>query len=222
MPLRMTASADTRYSFTAQFIHGAAIFTRHVHELAKLQPFPEARQSEHRAYVVAAVTHAVFAIEAESAEILLYGPGHHLGSDHRDHQAIGLLTESYKKLEKASGAKRCDLILKLLSRPSFDSETEPYISAALLVSLRNALVHYKSRWGAEMKDSQSALTKIENLGFPRPPFATQDMNFFPHRCLSASLASWSVITSKTFLFEFYKKLGVSCPLINNSYDFSVP
>ncbi|RXG84215.1 hypothetical protein EAS61_39580 [Bradyrhizobium zhanjiangense] len=41
---------------------------------------------------------------------------------------------------------------------------------------------------------------------------SQHANFFPHRFLSASLASWSVTTSVKFIDAFYHRLSIASPL----------
>src|SRR5258706_10562543 len=81
MMMAIRATADTRYSFTAQFLRGGAIFARRAHEIETSANVSEELRSEHVACVVGAVTQAAAALEAEIYEILTHGPGHHLGSN---------------------------------------------------------------------------------------------------------------------------------------------
>ena len=69
--------ADVRYSFTNQFLRGAALFARRAREIEEGGPstVAESLQTEHRACVVAAVMQAVAALEAEIWEITSHGPG---------------------------------------------------------------------------------------------------------------------------------------------------
>jgi hypothetical protein len=75
------ATPQTRYSFTAQFLRGSAIFARRAHEIEKLKDASEELQADHLALVVGAITQAAAALEAEISEVLIHGPGHHLGSN---------------------------------------------------------------------------------------------------------------------------------------------
>src|SRR5208337_5583716 len=77
------ATARTRYSFTAQFLRGSAIFARRAHEIETRTDAStsEELQADHLACVVGAITQAAAALEAEFSEVLTHGPGHHLGSN---------------------------------------------------------------------------------------------------------------------------------------------
>ncbi len=85
------ATADTRYSFTAQFLRGGAIFARRAHEIEASASVSEELRSEHVACVVGAITQAAAALEAEIYEVLIHGPGHHLGSNGINTTARGFL-----------------------------------------------------------------------------------------------------------------------------------
>ena len=78
--MSISATPDSRYSFTAQFLRGAARFAQRAREIEDTagQTADESTKSEHRAYVVAAIMQSVAALESEVSEILLHGPGHHL------------------------------------------------------------------------------------------------------------------------------------------------
>lgn len=73
--------------------------------------------------------------------------------------------------------------------------------------LRNEIIHYKSRWGAEMEKSK-LMTALQSLGHKPAPFTDPSMNFFPHRCLSADCAAWALSSVVAFLDAFYVALGV--------------
>jgi hypothetical protein len=190
------ATASTRYSFTAQFLRGGAIFARRVHELEADadESVSEELRSEHRAYVVGAVTQAAAALEAEISEVLIHGPGHHLGSTGVDASARDFLLPLADTIDGEPTLRRYDLVLHCLRKPSFDRGAYPYQVADLLTRLRNELIHCKSKWGEQM-DGAKVFSRLEQLGFDKPAFMSAHTNFFTHRCLSASLASWSVTTA---------------------------
>jgi hypothetical protein len=81
MRVHMQATSVTRYSFTAQFLRGGAIFAHRAHaiEATADESLSEELQGEHRAFVVGAIVQSVAALESEISEVVMHGPGHHLG-----------------------------------------------------------------------------------------------------------------------------------------------
>jgi len=215
------ATADTRYSFTAQFLRGAAIFTRRAHEIDLSEHVSEELQSEHRACVVGAITQAAAALEAEIYEVLVHGPGHHLGSNGTDVTAREFLLPLANTIDGEPTLRRYELVLHLLHKPAFDRGAQPHQRANLLIGLRNELIHYKSKWGEQM-DCASIFKRLQDLKFDKPTFMSTHTNFFPHQCLSASLASWSVTTGVDFINAFYKNLSVASPLTAQAMHLTVP
>lgn len=216
------ASTTTRYSFTAQFLRGAAIFARRAHEIEGANVvFTDELQAEYVACVVGAVTQASAALEAEIAEVTIHGPGHHLGSNGLDAAGRDFLAPLVEVIDGEPALRRYELVLHLLGKPALSRGTQPYQNADLLVRLRNELVHFKSRWTEEM-GGQRLFASLEQLKLAWPKSSSLDMNFFPHRCLSASLASWSVITSVAFINAFYANLGFGSPLTAHSERLRVP
>jgi hypothetical protein len=148
------------------------------------------------------------ALETEAHEICVHGPGSHLGSNGTDAAAREFLLPISEFIDNQSALLRFDLILHLLRKPAFNKGVNPYQSAALVIRLRNELVHYKSRWGAEMESSKLQVA-LQGLGHKAPPFTDSSMNFFPHRCLSADCAAWALASAVSFLESVYIALGVS-------------
>jgi hypothetical protein len=214
---------EVRYSFTAQFIRGGAIFANHAHNIEgnSLTKSDEASEAEHRSYVVSTVIQCAAALESEVAEILLHGPGHHLGSNGLDVSARDFLQPLAELIDQEPTLHRYELILHLLRRPALNRGGSPFQSADLLIKLRNELVHYKSKWQEEM-ERQKLFARLKQLRFQKPPFITEDTSFFPHKCLSASLASWSVNTAVAFITEFYVRLGIENPIKDYAERIEVP
>lgn len=222
MRLSGTAIADTRYTFTGQFIEAAAIFARKARAIE--DGFSgELREDDrclHLAYVSAAVMQCAAAFEAESHEICAHGPGSHLGSNGTDETARRLLEPLANVVDDQSTIARYDLILHVLGKAPLDRSKEPYQSAVLLVRLRNELIHYKSRWGQEMTKAK-LYKSLENLHHKPPPFVLENMNFFPHRCLGADCASWAVRSAVEFLDAVYETLGVPSRFVSYRHRLRV-
>jgi hypothetical protein len=217
---RDTFMADTRYSFTPQFLRGAAIFARRAHKI-DADAISEELRSEYVACVVGAVTQAAAALEAEISEVLIHGPGHHLGSNGVDASARDFLLPLAGTIDGEPTLRRYDLVLHCLRKPPFDRGAYPYQVADLLTRLRNELIHYKSKWGEQL-DGVKVFSRLEQLGFDKPAFMSPHANFFPQRCLSASLASWSVMTGVHFINAFYSNLNIASPLSAHAEYLTVP
>jgi hypothetical protein len=71
-------------------------------------------------------------------------------------------------------------------------------------------------------ERQKLFDRLLQLRLEKPPFMSVHTNFFPHQCLSASLASWCVITAGAFINDFYAKLGVASPLKAHEEHLVVP
>ena len=221
MKIKVNVLGSIRYSFTAQFIEGAALFAKKAHEIedSLVSTLTEEAKTLHRSFVVSAIIQCSASLEAEISEIVEYGPGHHLGSNGIDEYAREFLRPLFNAIDSQSPLEKYKLVLHVLKRPALDSDGQIIENADLLVRLRNELIHYKSQWEV---DQQKLFKRLKSLNFQKPGFVLSYSTFFPHECLSASLASWSVITASTFLDHFYEKLGFESRLEAYSERISVP
>jgi hypothetical protein len=205
-----TVTADSRYSFTGSFLHAAGVFARRAHEMESIEDISAEGIVEHRGCVVAAVMQSVAALEAEIYEITVHGPGHHLGSNHIDLDAKSFLGPLEELIDNRDVLSRYELVLHLLKKQPLRRDTQLWERTVLLVRLRNALVHYKSRWGRDMDAKLTA--SLKKLALRRPSFVPELEPFFPHQCLGAHCAAWAVDTSFKFLSTFYSLLGPVAPV----------
>jgi hypothetical protein len=106
-----TAEGDSRYSFTAQFLCASALFARRCAEIERANPEKpeEPIRTEHRGLVTAAIMQCAAAVEAESAELTLHGPGNHLGSNGMDKKARDFLVSLAKFIDKQEALTRYEL-----------------------------------------------------------------------------------------------------------------
>jgi hypothetical protein len=206
-------TAQTRYSFTVQFLIGARKFVTLAREieLAEEARVDANRRGSHRAFVVAAIMQSCAAIEAEVAEVIEYGPGHHLGSNGVNQQALEYLRPLADVLDDQPALERYQLVLHLLGKNPLDKGAEPLQSTRILVKLRNEIIHYKSKWGPKM-ESEKLYKSLRGLGLPKPPFVQGNVNFFPDECLSAACAEWAAKTASQLIGAFYEKLGIDSPI----------
>lgn len=209
----ITVDADVRYCFTVQFLRASAHFAQQAVaiEAAHCVDPGEQVRSEHRGLVTASIMQSVAAIETEIADVLLHGPGNHLGSDKTDQQALQFLKPLADVIDREDALSRYRCVLHLLKKPSLKEGHQPWQDAATLVKLRNEVTHYKSKWGQEMTQ-QRLFQRLQQLQHPRPPFINEGQNFFPHQCLSAACAGWAVTTAVAFIDEFYHNMGIESRL----------
>jgi hypothetical protein len=209
MTLSVKGTSDTRYSFVGQHLRASAAFVRRIRDIERLAPdqLNETIVCEHRGLVCAVIFQCAAALETEAHEACVYGPGSYLGSNGTDQEAQRFLSPIADVVDDQETVARFNFILHVLHRQALDKGSEPYQSAALVVRLRNELVHYKSRWGAEM-ESCKLYRALEAMGHLAPPFVSETTNFFPHRCLNADCAAWALRSAVALLEAFYEALGV--------------
>jgi hypothetical protein len=206
------ATLDTRYSFTAQFLCASAIFARRCAEIEAGADPDEQTLTEHRGLVTAAIMQSAAAIEAESAEVLTHGSGHHLGSNGVDTASRDFLAPLAEMIDRQQNPlQRYETILHLLHKVPLRRGEQPWQDTAILIQLRNQITHYKSQWGQQM-ESKDLFKSLRNLRVKKPPFISTSTTFFPHQCLSAECAAWSVRTAVKFINVFYEQLEVRSPL----------
>jgi hypothetical protein len=205
-----TAMLDIRTSFTGQFLRAAVM---QAHAAAEIESRPiadigEDDQVMHRGLVIGAIMQATAALECEIWEVMVYGPGHHMGSNGIDKEALDFLAPLAEMIDgkSVSVLERYRLVLHCLRKPPLNPGEQPWQDASLVVRLRNDLVHYKSRWGQEL-DRSKFLQALQSKGHPKPAFIPNGTNFFPRRCLSAACALWSAQSCFAFLDAFYVRLG---------------
>lgn len=191
-----------------QFLMAAAMQARSAAEIESREQdsVTEDDQIAHRGFVVGAIMQATAGLECEIWEVMTYGPGHHLGSNGIDFEARNFLHPIAETIDNGSVLERYGLILHLLRKKGLSKGDQPWQDAALVIRLRNELVHYKSRWGSELERS-GFLRTLQDKRHSAPPFIQAGANFFPRKCLSASCAAWCVRSCVAFMDAFYVNLG---------------
>jgi len=192
------ATLDTRYSFTAQFLCASAIFARRCAEIEAGADPDEQTLTEHRGLVTAAIMQSAAAIEAESAEVLTHGSGHHLGSNGVDTASRDFLAPLAEMIDRQQNPlQRYETILHLLHKVPLRRGEQPWQDTAILI---------------QQMESKDLFKSLRNLRVKKPPFISTSTTFFPHQCLSAECAAWSVRTAVKFINVFYEQLEVRSPL----------
>lgn len=205
-------TVDVVSPLTNCMLGGASALCREAFAIEALDPTSVTQEQKvaHMGFVIGAIVETATALEAQSWEVLAWGPGHHRGTQPEYQSEREMLSPMADVVEKQPILERYAIILHLLGRESMDTSAQPWQDAALLVRLRNGLVHYKARPGRELA-RQKLIRALMDQRLSDPPFYDPNLAFFPHRCLSASRASWAVEAGLAFLDSFSELLGGGNP-----------
>lgn len=205
-------SVDVVSPLTNYMLGGASALCREAFAIESLDPdsVTQDQKVAHMGFVIGAIVETATALEAQSWEVLTWGPGHHQGTLPEYRTERDMLAPMAEVVEKQPVLERYGVVLHLLGREAMDPSAQPWQDAALLVRLRNALVHYKAKPGRELA-RQKLIRTLMDQQLDDPPFYNPNLAFFPHRCLSASRAAWAVEAGIAFLDEFADRLGGGNP-----------
>ena len=208
-----------RYSLVAQFLCSSALFARRCVEIERTINPDELLQTEHLGLVTAAIMQCVAAVEANSAEVIMHGPGSHLGSsaDMEENRAFLAPLDEFID-NRREPLKQYKSILHLLRKPPLIEGDQPWQDMQSLVRLRNELTHHKSKWREEVEETPP-FQMLRNLSLPKPPFVFSTSNVSPEQCLNAACAAWSVRTAVASVNKFYDQLGIDSPLTPRMAQF---
>jgi len=165
-------------------------------------------ENKYRAYVTGTILFAVAALEASINELYLEALDRNKTtlSGLNDSQ-LTALTNQWVTVERLCVLEKYQEALKFSGQKEFDRGKNPFQDADSLIDLRNALVHYKPEWDDEAKVHQKIKVRLEKK-FSLNPFSNPKGLWFPHQCLGAGCAKWSVDTIESFMSEFCNILGI--------------
>ncbi len=110
-------------------------------------------------------------------------------------------TARYSILEKY------EIALGILGKKPFDKDRSPYQDVALLIKIRNSLIHFEPEW---VKDEEKQkMEKMLSSRFSDSPLVEKTSLYFPHRCLGHGCSEWAVNNSIKFSDEFCKNIGIT-------------
>ena len=169
----------------------------------------EVERSNHRAYVTGVIFSAVATLESSINEL-------YLEAKDKNKTALAGLTDAdlsalegeWESVESNPTLEKYQEALRILGRPELDRGNNPFQDADSLIYLRNALIHYKPEWDDETKihaKIRARLNKKSALNTISDPNSL----WFPHQCMGAGCAAWSVDTTRAFVVEFCKRMGLA-------------
>lgn len=206
LKLECRATGTLRYNFAVQHMMAAARFAKHCHQIEKKnagQPFGPFFD-EVLSYVSASVQSAVAALEANINETF---------ADIQDGITVvggfdcQTLQESWSEIEGLSILAKYNRYLELKERDGLDASARQFQFAKILISVRNALVHYKPEWHDEQKVHKKISRRLRGK-FTLSPFVDDNAPIFPMRCMTYSFADWTVQSTLNFTEWFASTSGI--------------
>ncbi len=164
---------------------------------------------QHRAYAIGAVLAAVAFAEAAVNELFQDIADGNLSYtaplDQRARTAMG----AYWRESRGRGSilEKYQVSLVLAGREPLAPGAEPFQSFALLIKVRNLLVHFRPET-ASAADVQDLEKQLRGR-FPENALMAEAGNpFFPDKCLGTGCANWAVAAAKAIADETFVRLGV--------------
>jgi hypothetical protein len=221
------SSTEVSHQLSFSHIKAAALFAKLSYE--REDKYDESKSSselrdEHRSYVIGSIITAVCYLEATINE--LFTDVEDISrSNEWSPDVTQRMKETWRDERKLRLIDKYEKALCIVKSESFDRGAEPYQSAASLISLRNALIHYKPEWIGTGESYNQTLNeklrqKLENKIKKLNPMTREGSLFFPHRCLGYGCAKWAVESSLNFSNEFFSKIGLPSNL-DQDYQLSL-
>ncbi|MBI4962720.1 MAG: hypothetical protein HY913_05525 [Desulfomonile tiedjei] len=205
----LTGTARVKHSFYRQHLLAARHFAGLAGQIELKASVIEAERSEHRAYVTGAVVFSVAFLEASINEFYLEAvDGDRTPLSSLTDQQIGILAELWGDvIDRYSILKKCQIALAACSALRFDEGAEPFQGTDGLVRIRNALIHYRPEWDDELLGHKKIRDRVEKRFNPNPLVPSGSL-WFPHVCLGAGCAMWSVDQAAVFMQDFCHRLNI--------------
>lgn len=216
-------SHQLSFSHIKAAAHFAKLSYKKEDEYDDSQPSSDLRD-EHRSYVIGSIITAVCYLEATINEVFT-DVEDISRSNEWNPDVTQKMKETWDKERKLGVIDKYEKALCIVKSESFDRGAEPYQSAASLISLRNALIHYKPEWIGTGESYNKTLNeklrqKLEKKIKKLNPMTREGSLFFPHRCLGYGCAKWAVESSLNFSNEFFSKIGLPSNL-DQDYQLSL-
>ncbi|WP_152991208.1 hypothetical protein [Frankia sp. R43] len=213
----LSITVATRSYFSTHYLHAARQFSdqagraeQAVTESQKSRRFDPA----HRGYVIGSITASCMFLEAMINEIFLdIVDGH----DKHEDAYVAPLADDAKRvlawmwndgnLDQLPTLQKLDAALVANGQEPFERGRQPYQDVALVVEIRNALIHYKPQTLGG--DQVHRLTKkLRGKSLPLNPLTSSGNPYFPDQVLGHGCTDWAWRSCKALADEFSACLGI--------------
>lgn len=176
--------------------------------------------AQHKAYVTGALFTAVSFLEANVNELFSDTTDEStLVNDSKlknlDSRAIRIMSSHWERGIPRSASypivEKYQIALELAEKTLFDKGQSPTQDIQLLVSLRNALIHYEPEWiinHSEMSIKEHKFESALKSRFEPSKLFGSGNAYYPNRLLGHGCAEWAVNNSIKFVEQFCDRLGI--------------
>lgn len=172
-----------------------------------------------RAYTISAVLAAVGFAEAAINEFFQDAADGHVSYIAPIGEQAWAAMVAYWRESKGYGSiiEKYQVALGLAGRVPLSPGSEPFQSFALLIKLRNLLVHFRPET-ASAEDTQAIEKQLAGRFESNPLMDGAGNPYFPDKCLGAGCAAWAGPVAKAFADEVFSRLGVEPNYQRVSWD----
>jgi hypothetical protein len=117
------------------------------------------------------------------------------------------IIELWDTVDRAPLLRKYEWIVSLTRANALPRGADPYQSAADLIALRDALVHYKPEWYHDLKQSQTLEERLRTK-FASNRLAAEGLPYLPYRACGNGSGLWGVKSAVALLAAFYAGLDV--------------
>jgi hypothetical protein len=198
------ATVRTRVNFAVPHLFSAAHFSRRVGELERVNqgavygPFFD----EILANATASIFTAVASLEAYANELFIDR------SDHFPQLSREVADRFWELYERKEILRKFELAALLLNRTLPQAGESPVQDVKTLISLRNALTHFKPEWEDERSVHDKVSTQLQARRIEPTPFHTGESGLFPRRWASHSCTKWAIRSCLEFDSRLSAQLGL--------------
>jgi len=169
-------------------------------------------RAEHRSACLSCIFSTVAYLEADINELFANAEEGHADGLAKDPIVLTRIRAAWELVQRSATLDKYDLALALCDQPVFNKGESPYQAVALLVRLRNALIHFKPEWqpGGGFTDEESELSKLSKSlmkSFPENSLAETYQPYFIQRCLGYGSSKWAITSSVAFVKEFRARIN---------------
>ncbi len=214
--MAFSARVQIRQGFATQHLWTARHMARLCAEReAELLKQGVSSDVQHRSYAVTAVISAVAFLEAHINEAFADAaddnPVVRQQIANVPQNAADLMGKLWDDREVKAGERlsilaKYQLALVCSGKPMMESDRNPYQHARKLISLRNALVHFKIEW--QWHDVAYKLEKeLKPAGFQENQLHI-GAPWYPNKCLGAGCAQWACDTAHSFVSAWRNQMDI--------------
>lgn len=224
-------STSSRVYLSIGHLKNTAHFTRLTGQVEQYTQFSWGIFDPHEAYAMGAVLSSVAFLEAAVNELYADAADDSHPSEFMRSIGEGYAMEMPKDMRGLLAGlwntdrfrigtrtlEKYEIALKTLETAGFDKGSYPYQDIALLIQLRNALIHFEPQSHHEREDEPTQFEKKLSGKFPLNPLAAHPINplgkdpllpFLPDKCLGYGCAMWALQSSVAFTKEFFSRMEI--------------